>query len=129
MTGQALVAETYVDFSESRSCGWDGARANGSARVHSHVHSWIIKSGKTHTRSKTEHQTVQEVFMTGQPLVADTYMYCSERRSCRWECAAERLVESPLTRGLMDQVKCCVKVIVVNVKRTNNHEHDQKQVS
>ena len=67
--------------------------------------------------------------MTGQPLVADTYMYCSERKSCRWECAAERLVESPLTRGLMDQVKCCVKVIVVNVKRTNNHEHDQKQVS
>jgi len=31
------------------------------------------EGGKKQTRSKTEHRTVQEVFVTGQRLVADTY--------------------------------------------------------
>ena len=62
------------------------------------------EGGKKQTRSKTEHRTVQEVYVTGQRLVADTYIYFSagaihRTQSCGWDGAAQRQGESPLTRG------------------------------
>jgi len=147
MTGQPLVADTYVYFSERTQELWMGRRCRELAARRESTHACTHgeeKMRKTHThththRGKIINQTVQEVCMTGQPLVADTYVYFSERgrwqgaaemgKRGRWEGAARGLGEMPLIRGEPDHWKSQIKVIVVNVKRTNNHEHDQKQVS